>query len=326
MSRPLRIQYPDAWYHVMNRGRRGESVFLDKNDYAMFVELLKEVVDMYKVRVAAYCLIANHYHLLIQTPGGDLARCMRHLNGIYTQRFNRAHHCDGQLFRGRYKCILVDADSYLLELVRYIHRNPLKAGLAKKLSDYQWSSHKGYLSNAKKWNWLHKSFILSLFDRERREGIITYKRFISMESPEEINRIFSQSKFPSVLGSESFVEKVKDKFFHKKRHDEIPESRRLAPDAEKIKKAICRAYAIEENSLLSSRRGVLNEPRNVAIFLVRRLRGEKLEEIGRQFGISKYSSVSSVIEKMKRDIWADRKLRARVKSIEKTLYNGQQQI
>ena len=131
MSRPLRIQYPDAWYHVMNRGRRGESVFLEKQDYSMFVELLKEVVDMYKVRVAAYALIPNHYHLLIQTPGGDLARCMRHLNGIYTQRFNRAHHCDGQLFGGRYKSILVDADSYLLELVRYIHRNPLEAGLER---------------------------------------------------------------------------------------------------------------------------------------------------------------------------------------------------
>jgi len=144
--------------------------------------------------------------------------------------------------------------------------------------------------------YISRSFFHS-FDRERREGIITYKRFISMESPEEINRIFSQSKFPSVLGSESFVEKVKDNFFHKKRHDEIPESRRLAPDAEKIKKAICRAYGIEESSLLSSRRGVLNEPRNVAIFLVRRLRGEKLEEIGRQFGISKYSSVSSVVNR-----------------------------
>jgi putative transposase len=120
---------------------------------------------MYKVRVAAYCLIPNHYHLLIQTPGGDLSRCMRHLNGIYTQRFNRAHQCDGQMFRGRYKSILVDGDSHLLELVRYIHRNPLKAGLAKELSDYPWSSHKGYLSNAKKWNWLYKSFILSLFDQ-----------------------------------------------------------------------------------------------------------------------------------------------------------------
>ena len=324
MSRPLRIQFPYAWYHVMNRGRRGESVFLDKLDYAMFVELLKEVVDMYKMRVAAYCLIPNHYHLLIQTPGGDLARCMRHLNGIYTQRFNRAHHCDGQLFRGRYKSILVDADSYLLELVRYIHRNPLEAGLVRDLSKYVWSSHKGYLSNAKKWNWLHKSFILSLFAKDRKEGINTYRKFVVMETPEEINRIFSQSKFPSMLGSESFINRVKEGFFHKKRHDEIRESRRLAPEAEKIKKAICNAYGIEESSLLSSRRGVLNEPRNVAIFLLRRLRGEKLEEIGRQFGISKYSSVSSVIEKMKRDISADRRLRMRVKNIEKTLCNSQQ--
>ena len=107
--------------------------------------------------------------------------------------------------------------------------------------------------------------------------------------------------------------------FYKKRHDEIPESRTLAPGPEKIKKAICNAYGIEESLLLSSRRGVLNEPRNVAIFLIRRLRGEKLEEIGRQFGIAKYSSVSSAIEKMKRDISEDRRLKARVKNIEKTL-------
>jgi len=326
MSRPLRIQYPDAWYHVMNRGRRAESVFMDKQGYSMFIELLKEVVDMYKVRVAAYCLMPNHYHLLIQTPGGDLAGCMRHLNGIYTQRFNRAHHCDGQLFRGRYKSILVDADSYLLELVRYIHRNPLEAGLVKELNQYAWSSHKGYVSDARKWNWLHKAFILSLFGRKVKERIKTYKKFVLMETPEEINRIFSKRKFPSILGSESFIDKVKEKFFHKKRHDEVPGSRRLAPDAEKIKRAICKAYGIEESSLLSSRRGVLNEPRNVAIYLARHLRGEKLEEIGRQFGISKYSSVSSVIEKMKRDMSAERKLRVRVKNIEKTLNNSQQQI
>jgi len=303
----------------MNRGRRGESVFLDEQDYSLFVELLKEVVDMYKVRVAAYCLIPTHYHLLIQTPGGDLSRCMRHLNGIYTQRFNRAHHCDGQLFRGRYKSILVDADSYLLELVRYIHRNPLETGLVKELNQYTWSSHKGYLSNTKKWNWLHKSFIFSLFARDRKEGIKTYKRFVLMESPEEISRIFSQRKFPSMLGSKKFINRVKKKFSRKKRHDEIPESRRLAPGSEKIKKAICKAYGIKKSSLLSSRRGVVNEPRNVAIFLMRRLRGEKLEEIGRQFGIAKYSSVSSVIVKMKRDISADRRLKARVKNIEKIL-------
>ena len=157
------------------------------------------------------------------------------------------------------------------------------------------------------------------------QKINTYKKFVLMETPEEINRIFSQRKFPSMLGSERFVDKVKGRFFHEKRHDEIPESRRLAPDAEKIKRAICNAYGIDESSLLSSRRGIPNEPRNVAIFLVRRLRGEKLEEIGRQFGIAKYSSVSSAIEKMKREISVDSRLRLRVKNIKKTLRNSQQQ-
>ena len=113
MSRPLRIQYPDAWYHVMNRGRRGESVFHNGTDYLGFIELLKESVEMWQVRIAAYCLMPNHYNLLVQTPEANLSRCMRHINGVYTQRFNRSHSCDGQLFRGRYKCILVDADSYV---------------------------------------------------------------------------------------------------------------------------------------------------------------------------------------------------------------------
>jgi len=219
----------------------------------------------------------------------------------------------------------VDADSYLLELLRYIHRNPLEAGLVKDLNKYPWSSHKGYLSNAEKWNWLYRSFILQLFAKDRKEATNTYKKFVLMETPEEINRIFSQRKFPSMLGSERFVDKVKGRFFHEKRHDEIPESRRLAPDAEKIKRAICNAYGIDESSLLSSRRGIPNEPRTVAIFLVRRLRGEKLEEIGRQFGIAKYSSVSSAIEKMKREISVDSRLRLRVKNIKKTLRNSQQQ-
>ena len=123
------------------------------------------------------------------------------------------------------------------------------------------------------------------------------------------------------------MNRVKEKFFHKKLHDEIPESRSLAPEAERIKEAICNAYGVEGSKLLLSRRGILNEPRNAAIYLVRRLRGEKLEEIGRQFGIAKYSSVSSAIEKMKREISEDRKLRSRVKEIEieKMLINSQQQ-
>jgi len=142
MSRPLRIEYPDAWYHVMNRGRRSEEIFTDKQDYNTFLQLIRESIEMWNVRVGAYCLMTNHYHLLIQTPEANLSRCMRHLNGVYTQRFNKLHHLDGQLFRGRYKSILVDADSYLLQLANYIHRNPLRAGLVEKLDEYSWSSHK----------------------------------------------------------------------------------------------------------------------------------------------------------------------------------------
>ena len=133
MTRPLRIQYPDAWYHVMNRGRRGENVFEIKEDYWSFIELLEKLSEIFTVRIAAYCLMSNHYHLLVHTPEANLSRSMRHLNGVYTQSYNKRHGCDGQLFRGRYKSILVESDSYALELVRYIHRNPLEAGLVENL-------------------------------------------------------------------------------------------------------------------------------------------------------------------------------------------------
>ena len=116
MARPLRIEYPDAWYHLMNRGRRGEAIFSDDQDFIMFTGLLKETSEMWKIRIAAYCLMPNHYHMLVQTPEANISRSMRHLNGVYTQRYNSRHRCDGQLFRGRYKSILIDTDSYLLQV------------------------------------------------------------------------------------------------------------------------------------------------------------------------------------------------------------------
>jgi len=111
---------------------------------------------------------------------------MRHINGIYTQRYNARNGCDGTLFRGRYKSILVDADSYLLELIKYIHRNPLRAGVIDRLNDYPWSSHKGYISKAKKWEWLHKNYILDMFSTNKSIQITAYKRFISTEEPVEL--------------------------------------------------------------------------------------------------------------------------------------------
>jgi putative transposase len=154
MSRPLRIQYSDAWYHVLNRGRRGEDIFQDDTDLQAFITVLREASVLWNVKIAAYCLMANHYHLLLQTPDANLSRCMRHIDGVYTQRYNRRHAVDGPVFRGRYRSILVDGEAYLIDLVRYIHFNPVKAGLVRHPSDYRWSSFQGYCSEDRSWDWL----------------------------------------------------------------------------------------------------------------------------------------------------------------------------
>ncbi len=310
----------------MNRGRRREVVFSEERDYLAFIDLLKEAVDMWRVKIGAYCLMPNHYHLLIQTPEANLSRCMRHINGVYTQSFNRYHECDGQLFRGRYKSILVDGDSYLLELVRYIHRNPLRAGLVEKLEQYPWSSHKAFLSYAKKWNWLHKEFFLSILSVDKAKRRTAYRDFVSQEDSEEIGQFFSRKNLPSILGSKSFIEWVKEKYYQLKFNEEIPQSRALAPGTEKIKDVVCNTYHVDRQDLLVSRRGIANEPRNVAVYLTRRFTGETLERIGREFNIKKYSSASTVIERIKVQLSEDKKLRTRIKKIERRLMVSQEQI
>ena len=324
MSRPLRIEYPGAWYHVMNRGRRSEAIFGGGADYALFTDLIRETVEKWQMRVSAYCLMPNHYHLLVQTPQGNLSRCMRHLNGVYTQRFNRRHGFDGQLFRGRYKCILVEADSYLLQLVRYIHRNPIRAGLAENLVGYPWSSHKGYLSRAKKWDWLHKDFILDMLSGQPSGRMAAYRQFMNQEDSETICGIYARRRWPAWMGSDAFIQWVKATFHSEKSSGDVPQAKALAPDPERIIRAVCDYYGISEEALMRSRRGVFNEPRNVAIFLMRQLRVDSLSQIGALFQMKTYSSVSSVVERMRSLSQADGKLRRRIREL-RTAINSQEQ-
>ncbi len=230
------------------------------------------------------------------------------------------------MFRGRYKAIVVDADSYLLELVRYIHRNPIRANIVKNVDDYKWSSHKGYLSKSKEWNWLNKDFVLEMLGPNKSRQLSSYKRFISMDDSNEIEQFFKKKNIPSILGDDSFVDNIKEKYFKEKQHMEVPESKILSPDINRIKQVVCSKYRANPEDLIVSKRGETNEARNAAIYLIRQYTGEKLMRIGREFNISKYSTVSSVILKMGNELQKDKKLKKRINDIEKLLVKGQRQI
>ena len=177
MVRPLRIEYPGAWYHVMNRGAQRRAIVEDDADRACFEEVLGTTSERFQVEVHAWCLMDNHYHLMVRTPEGNLGRAMRHLNGVYTQHFNRRHGRDGALFRGRYKAVLVEAEVYWTHLSRYVHRNPLEAGALADLSAYPWSSYPAYVGKAARPKWLVTDAVL-----ERFGNGAAYRRFV--EDPE----------------------------------------------------------------------------------------------------------------------------------------------
>lgn len=309
----------------MNRGRRRENVFLDAADYQAFTDLLKETSETWNVKIAAYCLMPNHYHLLINTPEGNIARAMRHLNGVFTQRFNKRHGCDGQLFRGRYKSILVDGDIYLLQLVRYLHLNPVKAGLVENASQYAWSSCRAYLSTAKKWDWLYKEFVFGVLADDPKAQIKAWRRFMRDEETDPVQEIMDGKTQPAVLGPPDFLDWVKETYYKIETNNETPQIRELRPDVETIFSSVCRYYGIDRERLFITKRGEFNEPRSVAIYLVRSLRRESLIDTGRYFQIDNYSSVSSVIERFKTRMNNNRTIRNRMKAIRENIKMSQEQ-
>ncbi len=161
MARPLRIEFPGALYHVTTRGNAAADIVADDVDRAALVELIGEVVERASWLCHTYCLMDNHYHLLVETPAPSLARGMRHLNGVYTQTFNRTHGRVGHVFQGRYKAILVEREAHLLEVCRYVVLNPVRAGLARDARAWRWSSYRATLAAAPAW--LAADDLLALF-------------------------------------------------------------------------------------------------------------------------------------------------------------------
>ena len=200
MARPLRIEYPGAWYHVMNRGRKKEPIFFQEKDYELFLSTLQEAHRLFQLKVHAYSLMPNHYHLLVHTPKGNLSRGMRHLNGVYTQKINQRIKQDGSLFRGRYKSIVVEKEGYLLELVRYIHRNAYKAGIEKEIGEYKWNSHRAYMMKNERPEWLQTDEVLNLFSEYEKEAKMEMDSFVKKDGPTELLKKLDSVRWPVFLG------------------------------------------------------------------------------------------------------------------------------
>lgn len=218
MARPLRLQFDGAIYHVTSRGNAREDIFDDDTDRHAFLECLGKVVQRFHWLCHAYCLMDNHYHLVIETPEANLAKGMRQLNGTYTQRYNRRHRTVGHLFQGRYKAILIQRESHLQEVCRYVVLNPVRAKAVEKVEQWPWSSYRGTAGLATCSPWLTVDWVLSQFGKERQQAAIHYRRFVreGLSGP----TIWEGLRAQVLLGEEDFVEKLQG---YVKGYEEIPE-------------------------------------------------------------------------------------------------------
>jgi len=203
MARPLRIEYPGAVYHITSRGNARQDVFLDDGDRTAFLEILAKAIDRFHWLCHAYCLMSNHFHLLVETVDPTLARGMRHLNGVYTQAFNRRHARSGHLFQGRYKAILVEKDSHLLELARYVVLNPVRARMVRSCKDWRWSSYRATAGLESTSSFLTNEWILAQFAQSPSKARRAYRRFVSAGRGEPV---WEKLRGQIYYGSDAFIE------------------------------------------------------------------------------------------------------------------------
>lgn len=226
MARPLRIEFPGALYHLTSRGDRQEDIFADVDDRQIFLGVLALVVTRFDWRVYAYCLMDNHYHLMVETPKANLSMGMRQLNGVYTQRFNHRHERVGHVFQGRYKAILVDKQAYLLELARYVVLNPVRANMTRDPTRYRWSSYRATAGLQQAPEFLDLQALLANFADSPAAARRQYVRFVAqgIGAPSPWDKLQGQV----LLGGESFLRKLSPRLESKALAKEIPRAQRHA--------------------------------------------------------------------------------------------------
>ena len=240
MARKPRIHYPGAFYHVILRGNGGQDIFYSKADRSRFYLLLQEGIERYGHRIHAFCLMSNHLHLVVQVGDIPLSKILQNISFRYTRYINKRKKRIGHLFQGRYKAILIDADSYLLELVRYIHNNPLRADMATQPDQYQWSSHRAYLGR-QEIAWLTTDFVLSQFAENESKARKRFHTFCLKGATEERRQEFHQGTFEGrILGDDGFSENVLAR----------AQERFNAPvGSEGLVKAVCKEYRMTKQAI-----------------------------------------------------------------------------
>lgn len=273
MTRPLRLEFAGALYHVTSRGDRRDNIYLDDDDRQEWLNVLDHVCDRFNWVVYAYCQMTNHYHMLVETVDGNLSKGMRQLNGVYTQRFNRRHDLVGHLYQGRYKAILVQKESYLLELIRYVVLNPVRVKIVKQPQDWPWSSYQAMIGMASVPQWLHVDEPLSQFGLQRHSSIQAYGRFVmeggGLRSP------LDQTRHQLLLGDNAFVER----YGQAKTSEELRE----------VSKVQRRAVALSLDQYQQS-----YPSRNEAMARAYRSGAYTMSDIGAHFGVH-YMTVSRVV-------------------------------
>lgn len=302
MARPLRITYPGAFYHVTSRGNEQRDVFKSNRDREKFLSYLESSSVRYEAVIHAYCLMSNHYHLLLETPEGNLSQIMRHINGAYTTYFNVKRKRAGHLFQGRYKAILVEADAYAKELSRYMHLNPVRAVMVTRPEDYPWSSYQHYIGTIAPPVWLNTGFILGYFGNQNEK----YRLFIEELIDKTYESPLKETVASTVLGSSTFIEEITEAYVQG--HSEeggIPALRqmRFKPSLGEIMQSAKNILDCDEKLA-----------RQLGIYLCHQHSGLKLKELGETFGMRE-SAICEASRRIRGKIERDAVLRKQVEAI-----------
>ena len=299
MSRPLRIAFPGAFYHVTSRGNEQKDVFKSRKDREKFLEYLASATERYGAVIHAYCLMSNHYHLLLETPAGNLSQIMQHINSAYTTYFNVKRKRAGHLFQGRYKAILVEVDEYATELSRYIHLNPVRAGIVTRPEDYPWSSYRSYIGQGNAPEWLKREFILGYFGTRASDSMKKYRKFVEDLIGKEYESPLKGTFGTAILGTAGFIETITATHIMTKEVErDLPALRQFAarPTLEKILTAV--------NTVIDSDEKLA---RQAGMYLCHRYRGEKLRTIGELYNVRE-SAITEASRLFPRKMEKDKKL------------------